>query len=485
MVPNTDPMRMQSPQIRGPRMNYNAYFSADSRTVEACIIGTGGFGRSFLSQGLRVPQMSVRIGVDVDAATAAAAMQDVGIASDDIRICDDAESARAAFEAGSFVAVGDFALVADLPFDVAVEATGHPVHGARHAELAIAAGKHVAMVSKEVDSVVGPGLAAMAADKGVLVTPVDGDQPSLLIGLITWAQVLGFEIVAAGKSSEYDFVHDPETGTILCNGGSYEVPGFAPFARMGDRSAAEIVAARAEAASVLPQRAVPDLCEMTVVANACGMGPDRPDLHCPIARIDEVPTILSGTEDGGILSRTGVLEVFHCLRAPGEISFAGGVFVLIRCDHADTWEMLRDKGHVVSRSGKTAMVFIPRHLLGLEAATSILEAGLLGVSSGAPAPGHHIDLVAHADRDLPAGHRLAMGGHHHSIEGVSARMMPAGALDGDSPAPFYLASNCRLARDVAAGELIRMRHLEIPQDSVLARLRESQDARFFKARKSA
>ena len=78
-----------------------------------------------------------------------------------------------------------------------------------------------------------------------------------------------------------------------------------------------------------------------------------------------------------------------------------------------------------------------------------------------------------------------MGGHHHSIEGVSARMMPAGALDGDSPAPFYLASNCRLARDVAAGELIRMRHLEIPQDSVLARLRESQDARFFKARKSA
>ncbi|NIY98450.1 flagellar biosynthesis protein FlgA, partial [Salipiger sp. HF18] len=95
-MPGTDPMRMQSPQIRGPRMNYNAYFSADSRTVEACIIGTGGFGRSFLSQGLRVPQMSVRIGVDVDAATAAAAMQDVGISSDDIRICDDAESARAA-----------------------------------------------------------------------------------------------------------------------------------------------------------------------------------------------------------------------------------------------------------------------------------------------------------------------------------------------------------------------------------------------------
>ena len=93
---------------------------------------------------------------------------------------------------------------------------------------------------------VGPILARRAASAGVVHTPVDGDQPSLLIGLITWAQAIGLTIVGAGKSSEYDFVHDPETGTILCNGGTYEVPGFAPFARMGDRSAAEIVAARAD-----------------------------------------------------------------------------------------------------------------------------------------------------------------------------------------------------------------------------------------------
>ena len=42
------------------------------------------------------------------------------------------------------------------------------------------------------------------------------------------------------------------------------------------------------AAAALPQRAVPDLCELTLVANALGMGPDRPDLHAPIARITEI-----------------------------------------------------------------------------------------------------------------------------------------------------------------------------------------------------
>ncbi|WP_318247554.1 hypothetical protein [Salipiger bermudensis] len=38
------------------------------------------------------------------------------------------------------------------------------------------------------------------------------------------------------------------------------------------------------------------------------MLPDRPDLHGPIARIDEVATILCETSEGGILARAGVLE---------------------------------------------------------------------------------------------------------------------------------------------------------------------------------
>ena len=43
---------------------------------------------------------------------------------------------------------------------------------------------------------------------GCVVTPVDGDQPSLLLGLVTWAQRIGFTVLAAGKASEYDFVVD-------------------------------------------------------------------------------------------------------------------------------------------------------------------------------------------------------------------------------------------------------------------------------------
>lgn len=459
-------------------MNYQTYFNREGRTVECCIIGTGGFGRSFLAQGLVVPGLSVRVAVDKEAGIAADSLRNVGIDESNIRVCNDIDAVKQAWNDGAFIATGSYEAVVGLPVDVVVEATGSPEVGAHHARLAIGAGRHVAMVSKEVDSVVGPGLAAMARDAGVIVTPVDGDQPSLLIGLITWAEVLGLEIVSAGKSSEYDMVYDHDAGTITCDGVAFDVPNFAGLEQLGDSDSADLIARRTAATTEMPQRAAPDLCEMTIVANSCRMLPDRPDLHCPIARIDEVPSILCEENDGGILSKAGVLDVFHCLRRPDETSFAGGVFVVVRCKHAETWDMLRGKGHVVSRNARTAMIYLPRHLLGMEAATSVFEVALKGVSSGAEVLDHHADLIAVADRNFEAGAHLAMGGHHHSIDGVSSRIVPGTRLEAQSPAPFYLAANCSLRQAVKAGQPIRMCDLELDKQSALLQLREEQDQRF-------
>jgi len=459
-------------------MNFHRYFAVERAPVETCVVGTGGFGRSFLAQGLRVPRMRCRVAIDIDAAIAAEALASVGVEQHRIHICTTASQAAAAFAAGDFIAAGDLALVLDLPIDVVVEATGHPEAGARHARLALEAGRNLAVVSKELDSVAGPGIARLAAARGKVATPVDGDQPSLLIGLITWAETLGFEIVAAGKSSEYDFVFDPTTGLLTSNGRTVSAPGMADYLTMGDRPAAEIVAGRAEVASMLPQRAVPDFCELLIVGNATGFTPDRPDLHAPIARTIEVPALLAGKAEGGLLSGERRIDVFHCLRTPGEPSFAGGVFVVVRCTDRETWDMLAEKGHVVSRSGATAMLYLPRHLLGLEAATTILEVALLGASSGGMDPHPHLDLVARATQDLPAGDTLTMGGHHHMIDGVVGELVAAAPLGPQTPAPFYLAANRLLVRTVTRGSLITMADIEIPADSELLALRRSQDAAF-------
>lgn len=91
----------------------------------------------------------------------------------------------------------------DVEFDVLVEGTGNPIVAAENAVLAISRGQHVVLVSKEGAVFVGPILYRMAQEKGLVYTEVDGDQPSLLIGLMSWAKTLGLEIRAAGKASEY------------------------------------------------------------------------------------------------------------------------------------------------------------------------------------------------------------------------------------------------------------------------------------------
>ena len=460
-------------------MNHLDYFSAAQRPVETCVVGSGGFGRSFIAQGLRVPLMNVRVAVDIDAAVAARSFVAVGIAETEVAVCGSAGEAKAAWDAGKYIAAADLATVVGLPLDVVVEATGNPEAGARHGRLAIEAGHHLVLVSKEVDSVIGPYLTCLARARGKVVTPVDGDQPSLLIGLITWAETLGFEIIAAGKSSEYDFVFDEKIGVLTCNGKTHALPELAAHLALGELDAAEVAENRARVCAALPQRAVPDLCELLVVANSTGLVPDRADLHAPIARIPEVPSLFGAAVEEGLLSREGVLDVFHCLRRPDEASFAGGVFVVVRCDDAETWKLLEEKGHLVSRDGKRAMIFNPRHLLGLEAATSVLEAVVLGRSCGAQSPRPHLDLVARASRPLSAGSVLSMGGHHHTIDSVTAELHPAKPLAAENAVPFYLAANRPLVRDVAAGALITLADIEIDPASELLALRRQQDEHFF------
>ena len=459
-------------------MNYLDYFSPVKRPVEACVVGSGGFGRSFIAQGRRVPLMNVRVAVDVEAAVAERSFVAVGIPADEVITCSTTEDAQMAWNQGKYIAAADLAIVTGLPLDIVVEATGNPEAGARHGRLAIEAGHHLVMVSKEADSVIGPYLSFMARERGKVSTPVDGDQPSLLIALITWAQTLGFDIVAAGKSSEYDFVFDEKSGVLTCNGEEYSLPSLAQHLSLGSH-AGKTVRDRSQTCATLPQRAVPDLCEMLIVANSTGFSPDRADLHAPIARIPEVATLFGPQAEGGLLELEGILDVFHCLRRPDEASFAGGVFVVIRCDDEKTWDLLEEKGHLVSRDGKRAMIFNPRHLLGLEATTSVLEAVAHGRSSGSQSPRPHLDLVARATHPLKAGSILTMGGHHHTIDGASAELHPARPLGENNAVPFYLAANRQLVRNVEASALITLADLEIDSTSELLCLRKLQDECFF------
>ncbi|MFM0418279.1 NAD(P)H-dependent oxidoreductase [Paraburkholderia aromaticivorans] len=440
-------------------MNYEHLFAdLTTKTIRMALVGPkGGFGRSLLVQCRALPALEIAALCDLDIAGTLATLASLGFSANAAMVCNNADDVRAAREANRIALVGDYRLLDEVALDIVVEATGQPEVSVRIAQAALRRGVHVAMATKETDSVVGPYLNRLALEHNAVYTTPDGDQPSNLIGLVTWARVLGFDVVAAGKSSEYDFIYDTGAKTVdyldQRHAASLEL-----CWTLGDDVAATL-AARREAFSMLPQSATPDYCELNVVANSTGLLPAADALNYPLARISELADIFVPKEDGGILERTGVVDVFNCLRRPDDVSFGGGVFVIVRCKDDETWQLLKQKGHIVSKSGKYACIYLPYHLMGLETATSLFSAVLTRRPTGSSKQLPHARMVARVTRDFKAGDTLSMGGHHHVIDGTVALLIDQVKADG--AAPFYLAANKKLKADIAKGSLVPLDALEL------------------------
>jgi predicted homoserine dehydrogenase-like protein len=451
------------------------------RPFEVALVGAGEFGRTFLSQARRVAGLRGRVVCDRDAWRAVEALVAMGIDPEAVRRCYSPRETREAFDAGNYVVVQDASLLLDLPLDMVVEATGIPEAAAAIAEGALAHGMHVAMVTKEAESVVGPLFSQRARAAGLVYTPVDGDQPSLLIGLVSWCRLLGLEILSAGKASEYDFIYDPALESVTAQGRSLTVP---EMRRLWSVEAGALASCARERASLLSEfwhRTVPDLCEMTIVANATGLVPDAPGLHAPIARTLELPDLFGLREEGGLTSRRATVDIFNCLRRPDELSFAGGVYVVAEAPDPKTAELFAEKGIPVSADRRRVLVHNPVHLLGAEAPMSVLSACVAGESTGGAAPEPLVDLVARAAQDIPRGNCFELG-WRHAIAGLEPEMLVVAETGGEPPPlPYYLLPGAEARVDIPAGTRITAEMVSPPENSVLWRLRREQEELFRKS----
>lgn len=192
----------------------NLFAKAGKTVIRVGLIGTGTYGISLMAQARFIPRLEISVVCDLDPETARQACLRAGLSKENITVCSNTEGILLAMEKGQCAIAENYELLMDVPFDVIVECTGNPEAGARHAESAIGHGKHVAMVNKETDAVVGPMLSRLADKAGFIYTPVDGDQHGLLIGLVSWAESLGLEVVCDGKARPYDFVYDENTGEV-------------------------------------------------------------------------------------------------------------------------------------------------------------------------------------------------------------------------------------------------------------------------------
>ena len=456
-------------------MNYKNLFKSTDVT-RVGLIGTGAFGKSFLAQSRLTPGIRVVVVCDQEIETAEDACLQTGLAPEDLKVCHTESETNDTIASGKIAVISDALLMMDLPIEVVVEATGMPEVGSIHARSAIENGKHVVMVTKETDCVVGPILNRLAENAGVVYTPADGDQPSLLIGLISWAETLGFEIVCAGKAGELDFVYDRDSNTIARgHQTAFAVEDLWELTAGKEENGIRL---RRQTLEILPQFSVADLCEMAIVINSTGYDYDASHLHAPIARIIELPEIMCGHDEGGILQKEGIIDMVNCLRRSDELSFAGGVFVIVKCRGREVWELLKEKGHLVNRAGTRAMIFRPHHLLGVETATSVLAARCLMLSTGGIDSKPRVDVGLRAIRPLPQGYRLTLDSDH-AIAGVMPEILPAKKMASDSPIPYYMAAGNSLNCTLEEGRLLTYGMIDRDsQSSCLWELRRKQDELF-------
>ena len=456
--------------------------------VRAGIIGAGHYGTAVLTQSMVIPLLHVAAVADSNLEAANRAFAHAGVPKEDVVICGSRAEALRALPKRRVI-VEDPLLLMDLPLDVIAESTGIPEAGALHAWEAIRHGKHVAMISKEPDSVVGPILKHLADQTGVIYTQVDGDQHGLLIGWVGWLQSLGIEILCAGKSrdAEVVFADDFSSAWLSWHANAPACPlkdrtHVAPedrpwleFIREGH--AAEYGAARHRILRNLSsvRAASFDLCESVIAANATGLVPDISEFHQPIVRISEIPRVLCRRAEGGILEKRGVIDLVTCMRGEHDAGLGGGVFAVIACENDYSRNILVSKGLIANQRQSAAVIYRPHHLCGVETPTSLLCATLLGVPTGNGASYRpRFDMALTTTRAMKTGEILDCE-HDSSLK---ASLVPAASVRSLGLLPAHLGTGRRLNQDLPADTVITRDAIDIPANSFLLDLRRRQDELF-------
>lgn len=445
-------------------MNFTHFFDRCDKVSSVGVIGaTKGYGYTLLAQIPKVSHMTLRLISSRHPEECASVLTELGYPTDRFLFCEDAQAVRNAPK-DAILIIKDYRLALDSDITSLVECTGNTTVSADIAVHALEQGINVYMVSKETDSVCGPMLSRVAQEHGAIYALVNGDQPRNLVDLYSWGKTLGLEIIAAGKASEYDYVWNPDDNSFFrtdCPEQVETIPGMGAYWHYQDR---ETLKGRREVLKQYTGTICADLCEMNLVSNVTGLVPAQPTLSYPIAKPSELANIFIPEEDGGILKKTGVVDVFYNLRAPDEASFAGGEFLIVKCENAKVWEVLRGKGHVVSKNGKYACLYYPYHIMGVESPISLLLGDLMGIGNHPECRQISI-LVGVAAEDLPAGTALNVAGHNHAIAGLLPELHERSSLP-EKVAPYYLLAGTTLVRDVPKGRPITMEDVDLSESLI-------------------
>ena len=416
---------------------------ADSgRPIRIGLVGSGEMGTDIVTQVAHMPGIEIGAISELRLSSAGKA---VDIAYQEEGHWQEAESADALnriMEQGKVAVTDDVNLLINSGLiDVVIDATGVPEVGAAIGLRAMEHGKHLVMMNVEADITIGAYLKSEADRLGVTYSLGAGDEPSSCMELIEFVSALGYPIVAAGKGKNNPLNVDATPDAYAEE---------AKRRNMNVRMLVEFVDGSKT------------MVEMAAIANATGLVPDCAGMHGPAATLDQLSKVLVPKKDGGVLSRSGVVDY-----TIGK-GVAPGVFVVADMSHPRIQERMEDlkMGH-----GPYFTFHRPYHLTSLEVPLTCARVALYGKPDMVPLAKPVAEVCALAKKDLQPGDTLDAIGEYC----YRAWIMTAPGAREASAIPCGLLHKATVTKPIAKGQLITTANAQVPAGSKIAELRARQD----------
>jgi predicted homoserine dehydrogenase-like protein len=402
---------------------------------------TGQRGATLIEQIESVPGITTLTVADSSINEAIYAFKKSGIPEREIEIADNLSLAAKAITGGKRVVTQNFDMVPKLAsIQALLVATKDPEKSATVAFKSIMEKKHVVMLNALADVTVGSVLKLIADNAGVVYTFSVGDEPGVILELCSFAQILGLKVIAAGKGK-----NNPLNQSVT--------PDDLKEASQTSGASPQALASFVDGTKTM--------LEMTALANATGFIPDKRGMHGPKASVDDLLNIFCLKEEGGILSRIGIVDY-----AIGNV--APGVFVIVRTEQKSLVDELK---YLKMGEGPSYLLYRPYHLGNIEAPLSIAKAIFDGEPSIAPLGAPIAETITVAKRDLRAGEEIDdIGGY--TVYGTIER---AEIVKTENLLPLGLAKGAKFLSDVEAGHCISYGQVRLDENSLMWVLRRLQD----------
>jgi len=412
--------------------------AAGGETIRVGLVGAGFMGRGIVEVLELTPGMVVSAIADVDVERARGCFERIGASP--ICLVEHARDAKGCDLSRERLVCADHRFVTALEgLDMVIEATGDAGVGAQVASDAVLHGKHVGMLNVETDATVGFYLSSLARKHGVVYTVCAGDEPAAVKELCDFSRVCGFSVVAAGKgkNNPLDRKATPESLSVQARRVGLNPSMLTEFVD-GSKT----------------------MVEMACVANAVGLTVDRRNMHGPTVDIPQIHEVFRPRDQGGVLSREGVVEYVIGDLAPG-------VFAVVKHRGSVANETLR---YLKVGEGPFYLFYRPYHLTNLEVPDTVGWAAIHKKTTLACLRPPVTEVITIAKRDLGRGDYVDSFGGHTVYGGIENRAQAS----REGLLPLGLAVGARLREDVEKDSVITYDQVDLIS-SPLLNFRKIQD----------